>query len=163
MSGADLVRVVRKDAKFFWRARCTVDIDIVEHGAVDTFEVICYESSTNQHAMRMYFNRSILLARLDTDELGEKLRLAKEPFLRRHECPDEEMLRSAIRDDFVADFFLNRLSVAEYSPTVFAMSFESKAMDMKNGGVGGADMSRLVCEKPGKLVPYDPLLFHPLK
>lgn len=164
MSGANFVRVIRKDTKFFWRARCTVDIDIVEHNAVDTVELICYESTTNQHAMRMYFNRTILLERLDVDELEEKLRFAKEPFLRRHESPpEEEVLCASIRDDALVDYLTNRLTVAEYSPTSFSMSFEPKAFDLKNGGVGGTDVSHLMCDKPAKLIPFDPELFHPLK
>lgn len=160
---SDAVRVVFKESKFFWRARCTVDIVIIEHRAWDVLEVICYEGTTDKYAARMYFKQSIVMAKLDSGEMKEKLRLAKEPYLRRHESPDENKLQSAILDHALVEYLLCRVHVCEFSPTSFAMEFQLKAYDKKDPDCGGENINSLVCEKPSKLIEHNPEVFHPLK
>lgn len=161
MSGS--IRVIFKESKFFWRERCTVDIVIIEHRTFGVLELICYESSTDKYAARIYFKESVLAAKLDSDELLEKLRIAKEPFLRRHEAPDEALLQSAVLDSAMVEYILARLSVCEFSSTAFSMEFQLKAYDKKEPDSGGENINLLVCEKPLNLEEHNPQLFHPLK
>lgn len=137
--------VIFECTKFFWRTKCTIDITVVEHVDDDTIEVICYERTTCQYASRLYLNRTLIVAKLNTDVIQEKLDLLKEYALRKREVFAEEKWSVVVLGEVMSDYITGRLVVSDFSAQQLVVKFqESEASAAENGAV---------CAKPAHLRP----------
>lgn len=145
--------VVYEGPKFFWRAKCTVDVVIAEHEVSNVVEVICSESTTKQIADRLYLDRLGTIDKLDPNELSDRLHMVKEMALRRRNTFDEPSARASILREVLSEYILDRLVVLEFSPQLLVLTFQDKE-----------DAADLICNKPTNFTPArTPKEFHPLK
>lgn len=155
--GADQdVEVIFQGAKCFWRTRNTVDIMLVLHKEFNVIEVITYEPSFNKEAPRIYLNNNIVDSKIDQSEVEEKMRLAKEPILRRREVPNNEVLLKNIINNTKADYVMNRLSIAEFSPEkqIIRVEIQFNFRDFDDAYANGTDITLICCDKPKLLQRY---------
>lgn len=145
--------VVFEGPKFFWRAKCTIDVVIAEHDACNVVEVICSENTTNQLANRLYLNRLGVMDKLDPLELSDRLHMANEMALRRRRTFDESAARVLILREVLSEYVLDRLVVLEFTPQSLILTFQDTE-----------DATELICNKPTNFTPArTPKEFHPLK
>lgn len=61
--------VLHRGPKVFWKVRCTVEVVIVNHGAHDVLEVICFEPAQSHEAARLYLRHSALLREVSKEDI----------------------------------------------------------------------------------------------
>ena len=134
-----MTSVVFDGAKFFWRTRNTVDILIIEHKALEIFELIVYDPSFDVEAPRIYFDSKTLMSKVDNEEIESKLSFAK-----RNGVPLTENFVAGVVNKVVSDFLLSRIIMKEY------LTEEKKFLvDLTNG-----DMCGVLNEKPELVEEY---------
>ena len=153
MSGDPLVEILFQGAKCFWRTRNTVDIMLIIHHEFNVTEIITYEPSFDKEAPRIYLDNNILNGKIDQVDVEEKVRLAKEPILRRHAVPNVEKLRKEIINNAKTDYILNRLFISEFSPEkrTIRVEIQFNFRDFDDAHTSGADISLISCTKPTEL------------
>jgi len=142
--------VIFQGSKFFWRARNTIDVTIIEHRAWKVVEVACYEPSLDVEASRVYLDSAILAERINRTQIEEKLSFAKQ-----NNVPHTEKLVRDITHQAITEYILNRLAQTELSAdtkkfeVVFQLNFRDVVIEAADRNTGS-----LIREPPSELTPF---------
>jgi hypothetical protein len=104
------IETVFDGTQFYWRTRTSVDVVILQHKSQRVFEVIVYEPVLDIEAPRLYLDETVLMTKVDHNEIDTKLSFAK-----RNNVPLTERFVSGIVHKAVADFILGRLVIQDLS------------------------------------------------
>lgn len=139
------ISVVFQGSKFFWRTRNNIDVTIISHTDLDMVEVIAYEPSVDVEAERIYLNLKILNSRLNQAEIEAKFSFAKQNNVAHTEQFEADVIKRA-----TSDFVLNHLFIKEFSKDDRKFSVQ-----LQFGDDGSDANSRLICDKPTVLLPFE--------
>jgi hypothetical protein len=144
------MEVLHEVPKCFWKWRCTLDVCIVHHTSFDVIEVVAFEPSIARESSRIFVDCSALALMVSDTEVQERVKLLKEPSLRRKETPDAQKLEAQAFKDVKAELIMNRLQIQEYSleSRILRMILVQTLCDVEKG------RPQLVCAKPPGLRGY---------
>lgn len=144
-------KVIYQGVKFYWRTRNSVDVIIVEHGQLNTTELVLFDPALGREAPRIYLSSPVLLTKLDHDNIELQLSFAK-----RNSVPITEKFLDGIMNKAKSDFILSHLVITDYSAELKTVVVSFQFSDMEY------DCGHLICEKSVMLEPYKPIHFQSL-
>ena len=127
---ASRTEVLFDGSKSFWRERTALDILIVQHSSNNCLEVIAYNPENDLEAPRLYLNKSFVVTKFNTDDYEERLKLAKEPYLRRNVDFDVDKLKNCIDNEMATAWILERIIFHTNEQNETTMTFNEEGCGM---------------------------------
>lgn len=154
--GSKVPLVVFDGSKCFWRTKNTVDLLFVEHEEHNVVEIIAYEPTFCKESPRIYLDKSVLILKIDSNFVDQRLRFAKEQCLRRHQVPDVLNLLHEINLKARVDYILNRLFITELIPETKTMTlgFQFNFRDRDEEQECSVSLDKMIIARPPGLVPH---------
>jgi hypothetical protein len=127
-----------------------VDVCIIYHHTFDVLEVVAFEPTIAVESSPIFVDHTHLALMINENEVQERTRALKEPFLRRKEVPDAAKLFVQARNEAKAELVMNRLQIKNYcvESKVLQMTLVDTFCDVEKR------RPKLMCAKPPGLRTY---------
>jgi hypothetical protein len=145
-------RLLYEGSKAFWRYRCTLDIFIINHPALECIEVVAYNPTTDCESSRIYLNALGIAALIPPSELQAHIEKKKEVSLRANKSFRLDAIVKDLTNQFIVNYVLSRINPSNISQTEIVMALTPTYNDVLDEDSGL--LKTLLREPPAELQPY---------